>query len=180
MSWPEGSTRIQTKIFKPLPEGVTFRDGSFHRNCPRCGVHIEYSRRDMAIRSDRRNACCKSCGQTKRAGVIHAGVERGIRRAVFEKYRTDAEARGYEFNITIDDVADVLEAQAYKCAYTGQPVSLEKSKKNSGSIDRIDNSIGYIPSNIQVTTAKINIMRGSLTNDEFIMLCKAVAAISNG
>ena len=46
----------------------------------------------------------------------------------------------------------------------------------SCSIDRIDNSRGYEPDNIQLIDGKINMMKGKYEDDFFIEVCKAVAA----
>ena len=43
------------------------------------------------------------------------------------------------------------------------------------SIDRIDSNIGYELGNIQWVDKRINMMKGSLSNGEFINLCTLVA-----
>lgn len=43
------------------------------------------------------------------------------------------------------------------------------------SIDRINSDIGYEEGNIQWVDKRINMMKGSLSNEEFIELCTKVA-----
>lgn len=43
------------------------------------------------------------------------------------------------------------------------------------SIDRINSDIGYEEGNIQWVDKRINMMKGSLSNKEFIELCTKVA-----
>lgn len=43
------------------------------------------------------------------------------------------------------------------------------------SIDRIDSNIGYEEGNIQWVDKRINMMKGSLSNEEFVELCTKVA-----
>ncbi len=43
------------------------------------------------------------------------------------------------------------------------------------SIDRIDSNIGYEEGNIQWVDKRINMMKGSLSNEEFIELCTKVS-----
>lgn len=43
------------------------------------------------------------------------------------------------------------------------------------SVDRIDSNKGYEPDNIQLVDKRINMMKQSLSNDEFIELCCKVA-----
>ena len=93
----------------------------------------------------------------------------------FESKKKDAKARGYEFEVTIDDVADLLESQEFACALTGVSIALDKSTGSTGSLDRIDNSLGYIKGNIQIVTCDINMLRGSFTIERFKELCKLVA-----
>lgn len=51
-----------------------------------------------------------------------------------------------------------------------------QSKKNpfAPSIDRIDNSQGYVKSNVRVVLWAVNLMHGEMTDDQLISMCKAV------
>jgi hypothetical protein len=46
---------------------------------------------------------------------------------------------------------------------------------SSASLDRIDSSIGYIDGNVQWLAGKVNMMKQSYTQEEFIEMCVAVA-----
>ena len=163
------------KLIKPLQEGLEFRDGKFWKTCPSCGCPQSYKRRDHALQMLRRNTVCNSCGAKKR-GAVHTGYHRGVSISYFETKKADALARGYCFEITIDDVADLLEEQMYQCALTGEPVALDKCSSPSGSLDRIDNKKGYTKTNIQITTKDINMLRGSFSVKDFVRLCGLVTA----
>lgn len=43
------------------------------------------------------------------------------------------------------------------------------------SIDRIDSSKNYENDNVQLVDKRINMMKGSLSNEEFVNLCTKVA-----
>lgn len=43
-----------------------------------------------------------------------------------------------------------------------------------GSIDRIDNSLGYIPGNVEVITKKANSMKNGASNEELLNFANAV------
>jgi len=165
---------IPKKLIKPLPEGLTWDGKDFIRSCPDCGKELRYRRRDHATQMLRIQTSCNSCGTRKR-GAKNTGYYRGVSISYFEAKKSDAIARGYCFEITIDDVADLLEEQMYQCALTGEPVALDKSSGSSGSLDRIDNSKGYTVNNIQITTKDINMLRGSFSVERFIELCRKVA-----
>ena len=162
------------KLLKPLPEGITWDTVDFIRHCPNCDKELRYSRRDHAIQMLRLNTSCASCGTRKR-GAKHTGIYRDVSVSYFEQKKKDAKARGYSFDITIDDIADLLEVQMYLCALTGVPISLDNFAP-SGSIDRIDNKLGYTKDNIQITTKEINMLRGSFTMEKFVELCGLVAS----
>lgn len=78
--------------------------------------------------------------------------------------------------ITKDDLIEQLEKQEYKCFYTGVSLLLQEvNKYNCVSIDRLDNTIGYISGNVVITTWLINRMKSNLTRDRFVETCKMVA-----
>ena len=166
--------QVPKKLIKPLPEGITWDGKDFIRHCPECGKEQRHKRRDHARQMLRLNTSCNSCG-TKKRGARHTGIHRGVSVSYFENRKKDAKARGYAFEITIDDVADLLEEQMYLCALTGVPISLDNCTP-SGSIDRINNKVGYTKSNIQITTKEINMLRGSFTMEKFVELCGLVAS----
>ena len=80
-----------------------------------------------------------------------------------------------EFNINIDDIV-IPE----KCPILEKP--LEIGTKNnyefSPSIDRIDNSKGYIKGNIQIISKKANSMKNSASLDELKTFCKNILRYS--
>ena len=165
---------IPKKLIKPLPEGLTWDGKDFIRHCPDCGKELRYRRRDHATQMLRGNSSCNSCGARKR-GARNTGHHRGVSISYFEAKKIDALKRGYCFDITIDDVAGLLEEQMHQCALTGEPVALDKCSSPSGSLDRIDNSKGYTKDNIQITTKEINMLRGYFSIEDFVRFCNLVA-----
>jgi hypothetical protein len=86
-----------------------------------------------------------------------------------------AKARNLEFNLTKKYVWDLYLKQDKKCIFTGLPVIFDVKGKTTASIDRIDNSKGYIEGNIQIVHKSINIMRGATDVELFKYLCTLVA-----
>ena len=167
--------QVPKKLIKPLPEGISWDGADFIRHCPDCGKEQRHKRRDHATQMLRLNTSCNSCG-TKKRGARHTGIHRGVSVSYFENRKKDAKARGLVFEITIDDVADLIEEQMYLCALTGLPVLLDACNGSSGSIDRIENKRGYTKDNIQITTKEINMLRGSFTMEKFVELCGLVVS----
>lgn len=100
----------------------------------------------------------------------------------FNAIKKGASSRNIEFNITIQDIWDQYIKQNRKCFYTGTEIIFErKPLRNRGlinqtaSIDRIDSTKGYTKDNIHIVHKSINVMKSSLSSDDFIQLCNIVA-----
>lgn len=76
-----------------------------------------------------------------------------------------------EFNITVDDINIPK-----KCPILGIKLCLDNNKAqvNSPSIDRIDNSKGYVKGNVWVISKKANTLKNDGTLKEFIKLVCAL------
>lgn len=61
------------------------------------------------------------------------------------------------------------------CSVSGLPLSFKKGDPCVVSVDRKNNSKGYVKSNIQIVAACVNVARQDLTIKQFVALCKAVA-----
>jgi hypothetical protein len=91
------------------------------------------------------------------------------------------ETRGLDFDIDLNYVYKLLLEQNGKCALTGWNLEFtrggEKSRSNPMvcTIDRIDNSKGYIQGNIQLTCWVANKTKSTMSNSEFIDMCKDIA-----
>lgn len=84
---------------------------------------------------------------------------------------------GREFSVDIDYLDDLLVSQDFRCALSGKPLPPRIGRARDGaSLDRIDSSKGYVPGNVQWVYTKINSMKSDLPQEEFIELCKLVAA----
>lgn len=84
-------------------------------------------------------------------------------------YRSNRD--GYEFKLTLTEFGKLVNGKCYYC-------SIPKRKYLLG-IDRLDNSKGYIKNNI-VTCCKIcNIMKNTLNEATFILMCAHIAHINN-
>lgn len=165
---------------KPLPHNVRHigtvktKTGNEQRryevDCSFCGKTRGVNRHDHAIAAS--NKRCKSCSNKSNNPM---GEHRGVRISWFHKARLQATTRRWQFLITIDDIADLFVKQNGLCALSSMPISVSGDLKDiSGSIDRIDNNVGYLVSNIQLVHKRINMMRGPLSVRDFVDFCRAV------
>ena len=154
---------------------IKLANGRFAKDCPQCGVQQTYLRKNYAVESEALGKRCKGCTRKDPNNNSHKGYYKGVLRASFvHKYKTGAETRGIEFDISFDDLADLLIEQDFECALSGESLDA-MGINNNASLDRIDSSLGYVYGNVQWVTSKVNMMKQSYSQDEFIAVCKAVA-----
>lgn len=89
---------------------------------------------------------------------------------IYRSAKNRAKARGMEFSISRDDVVipDF-------CPVLGIPIVIETArppKDNSPSLDRIDNSLGYVPGNVRVISYRANAIKRDMTLAEARLLVK--------
>lgn len=78
--------------------------------------------------------------------------------------------------ITIQEAYNILVSQDWKCALSGESLTISNSHEyNTASIDRIDSSKGYELGNIQWVHKHINFMKRTYSQEYFISMCKKVA-----
>lgn len=125
-------------------------------------------------------------GHTKSCGCINIKRRTGVGElsgSFYSKIVTQARHRDIEFNISKEYIYSILLSQNFKCAISGMPIEIgykngEDRRNITASLDRIDSSKGYIEGNVQWVHKKINMMKGILSNEEFLGLCKIVTETS--
>src|SRR5690554_6923129 len=85
--------------------------------------------------------------------------ERNPEYFLWRSARLRAEKRGVEFSIAVTDIT-IPEC----CPVFGVPFN--KGGMRGASLDRIDNSKGYVPGNVQVISRRANTMKGDATIEE--------------
>jgi hypothetical protein len=104
------------------------------------------------------------------------GSIRGRAKTLFKS----AERRSSQYN-EFDITADWIEDRLLKgvCEITGIPFDFNthpKYDKNpfAPSIDRMDSTKGYTMNNVRIVLWQVNLMRGEMTDEEVLGICKAV------
>lgn len=123
----------------------------------------------------------RSCGCLKRETVnIKWNGFGKVARWVWNAVRIGAERRNIQFELTAEDMWNLALSQNMKCALTDTPlifIQSPKHKKESNvSLDRIDSTQGYVIGNIQWVTKNINVAKQSMSQTEFIELCRSVVS----
>ncbi len=150
-----------------------------HANCVcRCGAK-QLVRIDQLI-NNRNKSCLKCSIYTKRKWHKTVGE---FSRSHYNDIKSGAFCRSLEFSISQEYLWKLFLEQNKKCKISGVDITLSpnlvKSKADreniSASLDRINPNIGYIEGNIQWVHKWINIMKGALSDSDFIGICKVIS-----
>lgn len=151
------------------------RDGSRLYLCQcDCGKQVSVTGRHL----NRKNNTIGSCGCLKyRKGKDHPDWK-GVGDISGDWWSTRVVRSGslrkhLHSDITKEYAWDLFLKQDRRCHFTG--LSLEIHEKGSASLDRIDNTIGYVEGNVRWVHKDINFMRRVYEDDYFIEMCKLVA-----
>lgn len=137
----------------------------------RCECGKEYERTGASLRNGDSKGCKNCCYKDRERTAI-----------VGQYYYTKrhAEIRKIGFYISIDEYKNLLEKQNYKCALTDLPINWAKSRRDymhggsTASLDRIDSNDDYTIDNVQWVHKDVNRMKWTLSQEEFIEICRLV------
>lgn len=88
----------------------------------------------------------------------------------FIGWKNGAKSRGILWDLNFEDIKD----KAMFCYYTGIPLTCKDNENNTISLDRLNNSSGYVKENVVFCSSEINYMKGSHSKAKFFKLCKSV------
>lgn len=127
-----------------------------------------------------RQTGCVACHNKNQIGPNNRAWRGGlyVSMTAFNKWKKSAAKRRLLWDLSIECLDSVIEAQDFKCLFTGDNLEINHGYRNNGggnaSLDRIDNDLGYIPGNVQFVTKDINFAKQRLSVSEFIELCQKV------
>lgn len=160
----------QTKVASEFSKNASLI-GGLHTWCKECCTNkhqvSEYAKKSNIVRKEKLKS-----DPIYREKVNKQKQESRLRRiesVLFAGCKNRAIKRNIDFNITIDDIV----IPEY-CPILLQPI-VQGNKDNykfSPSVDRIDNTKGYIKGNIQIISMKANTIKNSATIEELQLFAK--------
>jgi len=124
--------------------------------------------------------CCHNCFKVNMKSPKNSTmITENISLMEYKKLQRQAELRGIEFNVTPEYLENIFNG---RCYLSGIKLNIGTYSRIGGicdlgnaSLDRIDSSIGYVENNVAWVYKPINIMKQSLSRNEFIDLCRVIA-----
>jgi len=102
-------------------------------------------------------------------------------RTLLTQCKCNARQRSLPFDLTLDLLKSMLKGMT--CAATGLPLTFEREPGEKyrrspwfPSIDRIDNSLGYVPGNIRIVCSLYNFMRSNHADEDVLTVARALVA----
>ena len=118
---------------------------------------------------------CKSCNNARnkkyRSGPNT--LERACKR-IFAYLQRRTRTKKLELDFTASFLETLYVLQEGKCKYTGDILNLSSNSKKTISVDRVDSSIGYLKTNVVLTTWEVNNCKQDLSFFDFVELCRKV------
>lgn len=160
--------------------------------CVICSTAFEREEREhkRSQKKGRKSYCSRSCsgkGNIKNIPKEKLGnrdnLKKGSVKDEFSPFRyhlRKTKSRNKEFNLTLEYLKEIWDAQEGICPYTGIQLENYSSEVNSNSLytaslDRIDSAKGYIKDNIQFVSRNINYMKNRMSHLETMELCKIIS-----
>lgn len=174
--------------FKIISKAETLRNpgGSYvarwEVECIHCGFVKVSAFKNL---NGKNNPTCKCMLRKKLSDTAKKNQRKGTKNipgAYFYSLKSTAERRNIEFDITIEFLQYLLEEQEFKCKLSNEDISMSPDNSrhlngkclDTASVDRIDSSKGYIPSNVQWVHKDVNFMKMNLKESRFIDLCRKI------
>ena len=97
-----------------------------------------------------------------------------VEKTLYSAAKRRATRRGLEFNIELSDIVVPTHCPILNLELIPNQDGSKHALKNSPSLDKIDNTKGYIKGNIQVISNLANIMKSSASKEELHLFAKWV------
>lgn len=139
--------------------------------------------RTTALTRDVPQKSCKKCSDSFSAERKILDDFLSLRNRIYRQYKKGALNRGYPFEITFEDMENLIYKNCFYCNQEPQSYSSDERYKNGkgvfkrNGIDRLDNNIGYVISNCVPCCSICNTMKMDTSFENFLVKIKQVYSI---
>lgn len=157
--------------------GVDRREGKvLYWKC-RCDCGNEYSTRSHTFRRKDKFHGCRKCGGKSIGEHRWKGYEE-MSGHYIQKIKAGAKSRNLPFKVTLKYLWELYLKQDRKCALSGSLIYFTRRidlELQTASLDRIDNSKGYVKGNVQWVHKQVNEMKMNQEQCNFITWCHLIS-----
>lgn len=144
----------------------------------KCGTEVVYRTGQVLSRGSQR-VRCMHCHRDDME--MSNRVTDHIPNRFWKRLCDSAKRRDIVVSISQEEAYTCYVAQDRVCALSGEPLYFTtlRSRFNrytNASLDRIDPNKGYVSGNVQWVHKALNLMKGSFSQDDFVMWCRSVSA----
>ena len=149
--------------------GIVKKDGKWWAVCSKCERNVAYTSAASAKKLVLGEGSCKKCYSLNSFNTFN---KKGV--LLYQSYfsfERGAKGRKIKWDLTYEYVCSLWNEV---CSLSGLKLEDGVGSKRTWSLDRINNDKGYEVGNVQIIHKKINMMKGKLTQDYFLFLCKNI------
>jgi len=113
-------------------------------------------------------------------------TKRADKYSPFRKFLNSIKKRSKPYDVGLEDLKQVWDAQCGICPITGWPLILKPRsglagcvQPNTASIDRIDSALGYVRGNIRFIAYMANIAKSDFTDEDLLVFCETIMQYQN-
>lgn len=151
----------------------------------RCSCGKEIVRRKDHVHNGRVRMC-KSCASKETAKAYPPPINRkgcgSLSGTHFNHIKHTAERRSLQFDLDAEYLNNLYKDQEEKCALTGVPIILSTNIRNNNvdwefitaSLDRIDNSKGYVKGNVWWVHKEVNRLKNNYSLNDLLYWSKLI------
>lgn len=150
----------------------------WHCKCS-CGKEVEILSKYLL------NGDTVSCGCITQGNAHNRDAVGKISLSYWTPIVKQAKRRGIPLTIDRQYAWDLFCQQDGKCAISGVTIDFATNMRDerlthTASLDRIQNSKGYVEGNVQWVHKKINIMKNVMTREELLEWCERIVLMASG
>lgn len=144
----------------------------------KCDCGEEGSHRLTRLRNGLSTQCHKCGAKSSWANRARSNSDDMASGRFFSGYVDNAKRRGLSFELSKEDCIALFTSP---CSYCGiEPAKVRKARNREdgaafNGIDRVDSSLGYIPSNCVSCCSECNLSKRDMSRDEFIAMAIRIA-----
>ena len=136
----------------------------------RCDCGKEVILRSYLVRKGKTTSC--GCYFKE---VISLPAGQAALNELFLEYKQAAKQRNHSFSLTKKEFAALIKDECYYC---GEDPRLRLNYGTNGitanGVDRVDNSIGYLTSNVVTCCTPCNLAKGTMSSSDFLELIRKI------